>query len=163
MVCKIKPVAIHQPRWCACAQIVYTWADNLHFPSCVCMWPYLDSGISSCEFFPNRVPGMPQAQVGQLQVDLFNLVYSNRARGREAVNVILLDVWRANTVGRGCYMHASPPLLKNLYPSWKRGLLSLTDRKRQSRQWLSLYLNAKEFCQTEVWKWPIAIFENCRH
>lgn len=49
---------------------------------CLYLESVLNLGTSTCKFFPNRVPGMPQAQVAQLQVDLFNLVYPNRARGK---------------------------------------------------------------------------------
>lgn len=50
---------------------------------------------------------MPEAQVPQLQVDALNckqkpgpiFLYPNRAVGKDTLNVMLVDVWRANTVG----------------------------------------------------------------
>lgn len=68
----------------------------------------------------NRARCMPEAQVAQLQVDTLSceqkprpiFLYPNRAVGKETLNVMLVDVWRANTVGelllrqRQSYLHA---------------------------------------------------------
>lgn len=52
------------------------------FPAVYAWGPCSESGTSSCQFPPSGVRIVPEAQIAQLQVDTFDLVYPNGAEGK---------------------------------------------------------------------------------
>lgn len=51
-------------------------------PSCVCVWPVFGIWNKQLSVSPSGVRVVPEAQVAQLQVDTFDLVYPNGAEGK---------------------------------------------------------------------------------
>lgn len=86
-------------------QLLHALASS-RAPSCVSVWPHLESGTNSCQFAPHAWgPGSPITGRHvhlQAQASAPSYVIQTKPRGRETVNVILVDVWRANGVGRYC-------------------------------------------------------------
>lgn len=124
-------------------------------PSCVCVWPRLEAGTNSCKFAPRAWgPGSPiTGRHVHLQAQALAPIYfiQTKLRGRETVNVILLDVWRANGVGRyscdtGSDRCTHPPTGGLIHLVEVRVIVSDRQKKTVSR-----------FCNTEMWIRPVSI------
>lgn len=77
--------------------------------------PCSESGTSSCQFPPSGVRIVPEAQIAQLQVDTFDLVYLNGAEGKgdgkcDVVGCVKgKQCWGGKGGGRGCCDTGTPP------------------------------------------------------